>query len=207
MLSWWRERGSYNWKEKNITTRGNFTSLPLLFLNRFGSKLLLRVLWNLTNWSWWYLSLSKYHLQITPRFKGTPLRFCVYLWESVWVGIHTMLLRLLLNSMPVNRSLLEQLLPFHSLFARYAELFSWDCFLMFTSTSFCGLTWLFFLSCEMLKTASHPQTTSVRQSSKALLTKLSCTGWEDCGKVVLKSSAGAWGAGWLLPLWLLQMLS
>lgn len=174
MLSWWRERGSYNGKEKNITTKGNFTSLPLLFLNRFGSKLLLRVLWSLTNWSSQYLSLSECHLQITPRFKGTPLLLCVFVHMcenlSMWVGIHIMLLRLLLNSMPVNRSSLEQLLPFHSPFARYAELFSWDCFLMFTSTSFCGLTWLF-LSYEMLKTASHPQTPSIRKSSKELLTK------------------------------------
>lgn len=59
----------------------------------------------------------------------------------------------------------------------------------------------FFLSYEKWKTASHPQATSSRKSSKTLLTALSCTGCYDYGKVLLKSSVGDWGTDWLLSLW------
>lgn len=60
------------------------------------------------------------------------------MWEFVCVWIYTMLPKPLLNSMPVNRSLLEQLLQFYSSFAQYDELASWACFLVIPSTSGCG---------------------------------------------------------------------
>ena len=145
MLSWWRERGSYNGKEKKSTTKGNFTSLPLLFLNRFGSKLLWRVLWRIAKTSqtesptifipfWTPPANHVLILRDFFMFLCIHVRICV----CMQVRIYTMLPKLLLNSTPVNRSLLEQILLFYSSFAWYAELFSWDCFLMFLSTSGCG---------------------------------------------------------------------
>lgn len=115
-----------------------------------------------------------------------------------------MLPKLLLNSMPVNRSLLEQFLPFYSSFAWYAELFSWDRFLMFPSTSGCEFHFSF-----------HNSSCPMKSERLLLILKPPVAGnhlrhyWLHClvlgvttmGRCSLKSSVGDWGTDWLLSLW------